>query len=224
MSDDEDVPAITLLPGIPGQRRAAIDALAEAAYLDVLARTGSRAAAAVAARPHLADRRSAVKTFDRHIREDERFADMVRDVEASVAGRLDATIIDRALNGVVTYVKRDGVTGAVVEERRDYDNALLVKVARQVGKRVDPDAWAPEEKRISVTTGPTRVDERVDLDNVLEGMSSEAIRDMLAATKKARALGPPPPVVLDEEGRRTDPVAEALANVESSLDTGRKDN
>lgn len=186
MSSDDDLPTIDISPK-PLTRKVAVDQIARARYLDVLARTGSHAAASVAAAPHLKTKTSAASTMSGHIKAHPSFAAQVQDVLASVAGKLDTEILDRALNGKVTYQKKDH-HGKVVEEKIDYDNNLLLKVARQVGKQVDPGAWAPEDKRLIVQNNKS-LDVHVSIDNILDGLDSDAIKNLIDATTKAKALG-----------------------------------
>lgn len=185
MSSDDDEHVITVAPRAVA-RRTAVDAIARARYLEVLSKTGSHAAASAAARPHLHTKRSAMQTMERHIAANATFAAQVNDVLANVSGRLDEEIINRALNGKVVYQKKNS-EGDVLEEKIDYDNNLLLKVARQVGKRIDPNAWAPEDKRIVVDNNKT-VDVTVNIDNILEKLDSDAIRNLIEATSQAKAL------------------------------------
>lgn len=190
---DDDAPAIVVTPRDQITKRRPIDAVARAKYLDVLVRTGSRSAAAAAARPHLRTKASAMSVFENHMASNPAFMAQVLDAEARVAGELDAEIIRRAMEGVVVYEKyavNDKGERELVERRVDHDNKLLVQVARNVGRRVNPTAWAPDDKRVVVEGGTTNVSVAVDLDRVLEGMSSDAIRSLVDAAGKARLMAP----------------------------------
>lgn len=225
--DDDDVPAIVVTPLAEVIRRRPVDAVAEARFLDELAKTGSRSAAAAAARPHLRSKASALSTFASHIQANPRFAAQVADVEAHVAGLLDREALDRALNGKVTYEKYDPATGKIVERRVDFDNKLLLTVARNIGKRVDPTAWAPDEKKLVVEGMGAGVKAVVDMDKFLDDMPTDALRAMMVAVGNAKVMGLPESVidVGDEGADEVDPVAEAIqASCEKPLDDGTDRN
>lgn len=219
MSDDDDVPAIEVAPLRQAMRRP-VDAVARARYLEELARSGSHLAAAAAARPHLVrSKRSADAVMRAHMDSNPEFAAQVRDVLSHLAGRLQSEAVKRALEGVVVYTKKDD-RGNVVEERRQYDNDLLLKMLREVGKKVDPTVMAPEERQIKVTGTVGHVHASIDMEKMMEGMSTEAIRQMMEAADAAR-LGPGDEVdVIDAEGEDFDPVQSALDKVQGREDDG----
>lgn len=136
------------------------------------------------------------------------------DVESHVAGLIDREIYKRAMEGKVVFQKKND-RGEVVEERIDHDNKLLLTLARNVGRRVDPSAWAPEDKRVVVENNSRTLNVSMDVDRLLEEMPTEAIRAMLNAVEKTKALPAPEP--MDEE----DDVEDAeVVPAPSSLDNG----
>lgn len=223
-SDDE--PAIVVTPIDQVKKRRPIDAVAKGTYLAVLAKTGSRSAAAAAARPHLRTRSSAMNAFEAHISANPAFRAQVEDIEAHVAGLLDTEILERALHGKVTYQKYEinERTGEreLVEERIEHDNKLLVQAARNVGRRVNPAAWAPDEKRVVVEGGTTNTTVTMDVDKLLDGMSTEAIRSLLESAKAAKAL--PAPEVTDAELLEEDDLVADAIERSKPLDNGTDSN
>lgn len=130
--------------------------------------------------------------MESHIATNPEFAAQVIDAETGLLGIVEATIVDRALHGVTVFEKSapNPRTGEleVVERRTEHDNTLLVKVARQLGRKgADPNAWA-DEKRLVVSGGTTNVTATVDIDRMLENMDEGAIRQMIAGANKAREL------------------------------------
>jgi hypothetical protein len=213
--EDDDSPVIQVTSRAQVVKRRPIDAVSRGVYLDVLRRTGSRAAAAAAARPHLRTKASAMSAFENHMETNPTFLAAVMDAEAEMAGQLDEEIRRRAMEGVVTFEKKDA-EGNVLERRVEHDNKLLVQVARNVGKRVNPSAWAPDDKRVVVEGGTRNVNLSMDIDRMLEDMPSEAIAALVSAAEKAKT-----------RALTAGPVAEDIEDaeiVESSLDNGSKGN
>lgn len=186
----KDEPAIEV-DARPMRVRRPVDDVARAKYLDTLAKTGSRSAAAAAARPHIASTKSAMNAMDAHIASNPAFKAAVMDAETKLLGKVEETILDRALNGVVVFQKKAANADGeyeVVEERIEHDNQLLLRVANRLGNRgSDPGAWA-KETRVVVSGGTTNLHAVVDIDHMMEGMSSEAIKEMMAGAARAKEL------------------------------------
>lgn len=182
-NDDGDVPAIEVVTKAPRARRRPVDDFARKTYLDVLRATGSRPAAAAAARPHIRGRGSAMNIMENHITANPIFAAAVADVEADVTGKVDQEIFTRAMEGKVVAIKRNA-EGAVVEERREYDNTLLLRLRRTVGRRVDPGGYV-DEKRIVVSGGVNNTTVVANIDAFLDGLDDNALRQAIASAEKA---------------------------------------
>lgn len=203
--DDEDVPAIEVVSRT--KRRAAIDETARTIYLDALERTGSRPAASVAAKPHVRSRKSAMQTFQDHIASNPAFAAKVADIESKLTGKVDEEIYKRAMEGVQTFAKYDG-TGKVMEERRDFDNNLLLKLRRSLARNIDPTGFQ-DEKRLIVSGGTQNTLAVGNVDAFLDGLSDDALRQVIAASERSKQLAAASEVEDDVEDAEIVPLAEA---------------
>lgn len=184
MAKDDDVPVIEV-EEVGRTVRRPIDAVARAKFLDELKRTGSRQAAAAAARPHIRTRRSAYSAFINYMQQHPQFEAQVLDAEAELAGAVEIEIRRRAFDGVVTYEKRDE-NGNVLEQKVQHDNKLLLGLARRLAGRNERGAWV-ERKELTVTN----VEEQqvtADVDKVLEELDDAALKQLMGSLRKNRQL------------------------------------
>lgn len=179
-----------------------IDEVAKQTFLAELEETGSYVAAAMAARPHLSNKQSAVSAFRQLEARDPDFRTRVLDALAVVAARGEAEIHKRAFEGVVEKVKyaTHPETGElikdsegkfiVVEQTTKFDNNLLVAATRHALRRIDPDAWSPPTAKKHVThSGHTsHLSATVDLDKLLEGVDRNAREQILKVAQSLKAL------------------------------------
>lgn len=112
-------------------------------FLRVLAETGSVSAAATAATPGAKPRGSrgpgSVATFYQLRHRDPRFAEAWEQAIATALGRVETEVMRRAMTPTRRPVFSKGEVVAMTEE---YDNRLLVALAR----RLDPEGWGERSK------------------------------------------------------------------------------
>ena len=123
--------------------RQPVDDRRKEVYLEVLRKTGSKAAAAAAASPH-ADpnaRRPGFASFRDLIRKDPEFAEQVADAKQFALGLVERTIAERALTPERRPIFVKGELVDWVEDRRSADKLLLA-----VARRLDPGAWSEKSE------------------------------------------------------------------------------
>lgn len=104
-------------------------------FLRVLSETGSAAAAARAASPHSKGDRACASTFREERQRDPIFAQACADAEEAALGRVEEEVMRRAMTPTQRPIFSKG---EVVGYTAEYDNRLLVSLAR----RLNPEGWA----------------------------------------------------------------------------------
>lgn len=108
-------------------------------FLEVLARTGSMAAAASAATPLGKAGRTSRHTFQKLVKDDPVFADEVAIAKTRALARVEETIVGRAIDGWERPIYQ---MGKLVGTERCYDHKLLLAAAQALA----PERWAAREK------------------------------------------------------------------------------
>ena len=108
-------------------------------FIDTLAATGSRCAAARAATPWSKGKKGGLESFRDLMRRDPEFAREVEDAKAIALGRVEESIATRAIKGVQRPVFQKG---GLVGHETVYSDHLLLRLAQ----RLDPEAWGNREK------------------------------------------------------------------------------
>ena len=108
-------------------------------FLEVLAETGSKTAAARAASPGLTGSRAGYSTFRHEWERDPAFKEAVDAAYDSYLGKLNHEIHNRAFTPTSRPIFSNGER---VGEELKYDNQLLIRVA----KRHEPDKWGDRQQ------------------------------------------------------------------------------
>jgi len=171
-----------------------------ATFLDALRKTGSYHAAAAAASPHLVRRGSrhcSVQTFREYARRNPEFAEAVEAAMGEVRGRMEALVIERALNPdeKPIFSQKTGELLGVAKDSRPANTMLALWLSSH-----DAAKWAPKQHVKSdvtvtsvgsdLTSGANYVIKPDDILLLGEG-DRAALIDLLTKIEEAREVEAP---------------------------------